>query len=833
MLTNFKKLKSFMLIMLSFLFIISIGYTFFDSKMIVKSATNYNANDLKASVNYINDLVKQKKAVLFFKTKIDGKPYLVYRILGSYITAKNNASKEFMLNTIPKYKSNETWKPSNYSYYFVDPSTNSLITSTYLISTLEILINANQKFQLDTHIKKISGDPFNAMIKFIRTTRNIKQNSDFWGTWCEVCKSLTSNTIADIAKGKLTKPYQLTETVVKSIDNVAKSKMNVNTIIHGICMSIYNQCENHILNLQQIFNKYQKYGYINDINDARLYLEHSSYMNIYYATSRFDDEIGGYTDDYNWGTYFSDLLKSTKSSITSKSNIKIDLSNAKKNIPSFFKLLKNGKSIFDALKTLNMKSAINYVQQINSFALDTESKLYPGYLSSRTYKLVKSFESNSQVKNKSGISLPKKSQVTVTQAVVNTKQAEPILIYLQGEQVLIDTLPDIKNGVVYIPITKIIDKYNNITGWDNNIKLIYTSRSDNKLDDASYYKNGTEMVPMGFLSAKLKANVYFNANSNTLFINSSHSYPSIKTERLVRVSGLPSICELVDLCDTTFAKTNGKIVIKGMEKDGGFIIFTASLGIGINNMKAKFIFEDGYSEEQKFNVFPSDIYGWDGSRVVQQMNDFETSLDNSLSDHSNFWLDDKYLLISKFKTDNFGSHGKILRVDIYEEYGYQDKVSVKDINYNKKLDFINAIPVIAQQTLPLDGNDIKSLENLNFKLNNIKISNISFKKDVYFQIRNFTLIDSAVANFTLEPIKDSKFDYIFSIGSNNSCFGERDGYFRANLFDGINKDFTIELGAVPIIDTNKIILTITRNNENPFLPPPETTTFEFNIGPAE
>lgn len=374
--------------------------------LLVKKSTNTDlgvqvVNKSKNAVNYIKDLVKQGKASPFYSTTIYGRRYNVYKVTGAYITESKSGPCGFTLSTNPKYRPSENWKAKNHGYYFVDAKSNTLVTNTDIIKKLEIMQNANFEFLLNMQLKKVGGDPFTQMLNDIRQTRNIRESSDFWKTWCDVCSSLTGNIIASYVTGGLGEARALTKTTVESIADVAQSKITPKTLIHGVCTGVFNTCENNICSLKTLHEKYEKYGYINDYNDAQLYLKYGTYMKVYYATSMFDDNVGGYTQDFGWWDYTKDTWGNFIGGMVSSAKEIKNVADWEKRVAIFFEGVKMGQDIFQAMGVLDIQCADDYVKQVNTYFKNTHAELNPDYFDSLTYKLVNDGQSVLKITNQS------------------------------------------------------------------------------------------------------------------------------------------------------------------------------------------------------------------------------------------------------------------------------------------------------------------------------------------------------------------------------------------------------------------------------------------------
>ncbi|MEW6192695.1 MAG: copper amine oxidase N-terminal domain-containing protein [Bacillota bacterium] len=430
-----------------------------------------------------------------------------------------------------------------------------------------------------------------------------------------------------------------------------------------------------------------------------------------------------------------------------------------------------------------------------------------------------SSDENKKTNTKSEVNNDQK-KITETVDKLNIPETEqddePIMVYFKGEQLLFGTLPEVKDGCIFVPMREIFEAFSANFKWDSNNQTVSATRGNNSislkigsktalnngksisLGSKAYQKNGHVMIPLQFVADAFGAQAHFNIDTKTFFINSAHS-KGIRTEKFLRIKD-GEYFKLLDLGNTTLRYEDRTYSFIGIEENGRFILLSGTTdsddyfsSVG-HQLRCTIIFEDGYYKEywwasnDKYSP-ASHSYGTKGMNIHDKSSLVRATDVSMKSDFYQIWD------INDLST--FSNHGKIKRIDFRKRL---NEVSIDNIDYNKRLYYINRLPILAEQELKPVEESI-TVGNCIFTLNKYKIEHVTWPH--HFSGYNSAPY-SSVLNFTVTPLEDTGLHYNFYIKSNGSTYGSRSYEYKSGLFKGIETSFDIHTAVIPICDTNKI-----------------------------
>lgn len=130
---------------------------------------------------------------------------------------------------------------------------------------------------------------------------------------------------------------------------------------------------------------------------------------------------------------------------------------------------------------------------------------------------------------------------------VQTTQAQGITLKINGEQIITDTSPEIKNGRTFIPMRAMFEAIGIEVNWNDETKTVTAiNNKDNskmeltigkdtatingntiKLDHAPYISNGRSMVPVRFIGENFNYTVNWDENIKQVILTNSNSVDEV------------------------------------------------------------------------------------------------------------------------------------------------------------------------------------------------------------------------------------------------------------------------------------------------------------------
>ena len=168
-------------------------------------------------------------------------------------------------------------------------------------------------------------------------------------------------------------------------------------------------------------------------------------------------------------------------------------------------------------------------------------------------------------------------------------QGDAISVFYQGTQMSFSTPPVLQDGTTFVPMRSLLEALGYEVDWDDATKTVTATSPQNHLQltlyqnqatvngqtvplsTPAYLEDGVTMVPLRFLSEHSGAQVTWDAESSTIFIESDTSTTQAKTEAATLVDSVVQIStghiqgSGVILTDDGYIATNFH-VMEGAEK---------------------------------------------------------------------------------------------------------------------------------------------------------------------------------------------------------------------------------------------------------------------------